>query len=458
MAKITFVEPKSDFNGYGFMTFPLLGPLYLGTMLENAGHDVRILCENVKSAYNEHTGKLHPRLTNSDIVGLSCVTATARRAYKIADEIRNVNPRTKLIIGGPHVTFLPEEAQKHVDVVVRGEGEKVVFEAFFESPSGSIIQGGPVENLDELPFPRLNLIEGLNRTWRHLRPLRPWLGFIPMGTSRGCPFDCLFCSVTGMFGRKFRFRSPGNVLEELKLRISEGYHHFFFYDDNFIADPAWARELLEAIIASRLRIRWITQARVEVAKDPALVELMRKAGCLEVLIGFESVNPETLKFYNKHQEVEDIKRCIRVLHQGGLRVCGMFIVGADEDNADTIEATIEFCDEMKVDHAQFTILIPLPGTRLHQQMEQEGRIFNKDWSKYDGTHVVFYPSHFTALELHEKAYWAWKKFYRFHYRSKRSFTWLVSRYMLRTWFQQNKQYLQDLKQLARRRLAAVRSE
>lgn len=447
MARITFVEPKSEFNAYGFVTFPLLGPLYLGTILESAGHDVRILCENVKPAYDAKRGKLHPRLKDSDIVGISSVTATAGRAYAIADEIRQASPRTKIVMGGPHVTFLPEEALRHADVVVKGEAEKVIFDAFFEAPAGSIVQGGPVANLDELPFPRLGLIEGLNRTLRHLPPLRPWLGYIPIGTSRGCPFDCLFCSVTSMFGRRFRFRSPGNVVEELRLRISEGYHRFFFYDDNFSADPAWAKGMLEAIISSRLRIHWFAQTRVEVAQDAELVELAHRAGCSEFLIGFESVNPATLKRYNKRQDVADIKHCVEVLHKANMKVCGMFVLGADEDNPETIDATIRFCDDMDLDHAQFAILIPLPGTRLYQQMEQEGRIFNKDWSLYDGTHVVFYPSHFTVLELHEKVYWAWKKFYRI----KRSYRWLVSRYMLHGWMQRNRRYLAELKKLARRR-------
>jgi radical SAM superfamily enzyme YgiQ (UPF0313 family) len=449
MAKITFVEPKSEFNayGYGFLTIPLLGTLYLGTMLEAAGHDVGILCENVKPAYNRRTGKLHSRLKDADIVGISSVTATARRAYAIADEIRKVSPKTKIVMGGPHVTFLPEEALAHADVVVKGEAEKVIFESFFEAPRGTIVQGCPLENLDELSFPRLGLVEGLSRTVRHLPPLRPWLGYIPMGTSRGCPYDCLFCSVTSMFGRRFRFRSPGNVLEELKLRVSEGYHHFFFYDDNLSADLSWAKELLETIISSRLRICWFAQARVEVARDPKLVALLPRAGCKELLIGFESINPATLKRYNKRQDVADIKHCVAVLHKAGLRVCGMFVLGADEDNPETIDATIRFCDDMKLDHAQFAILIPLPGTGLYQQLEQEGRIFNKDWSLYDGTHVVFYPSHFTVLELHEKVYWAWKKFYRV----KRSLKWLVSRYMLHGWMQRNRQYLAELKKLARRR-------
>jgi len=454
MAKITFVEPRANFNGYGFIKFPLLGPLYLGTILERAGHDVSILCEAVKPAYDEKTGKLHPRLRNSDIVGMSCLTATAGRAYMIADEIRKVNPQTRIIMGGPHVTFLPDEALAHADVVVKNEAENVIFDACFSAPPGTVVQGGPIENLDELPFPRLGLVEGLNHTFRHLRPLRGRYGYIPIGTSRGCPYDCLFCSVTAMFGRRFRFRSPGNVLQELKLRVSEGYHHFFFYDDNFAADASWAKELLEAIISSHLRIHWFAQTRVEVSRDPELVELARRSGCMEFLIGFESVNPATLKEYNKHQDVKGIKRCVQVLHQAHLKVHGMFVIGADQDTSETIDDTLRFCDDMKLDHAQFAILIPLPGTRLYQELEKEGRIFSKDWSLYDGTHVVFYPSHFTVLELHEKAYWAWKKFYRF----KRSLRWLVSRYMLHGWMQNNKEYLAELKKFAGRRFIRAKDK
>ncbi|MFQ5867599.1 MAG: B12-binding domain-containing radical SAM protein [bacterium] len=435
MSKVTFVQPRANFNAYGLTMVPLLGAFYLGTTLKREGHDVSVLSEEFKEVYNEKTGKLDEELLCSDVVGFSTMTCTAQRAYLIADALKKARPNVRVIMGGPHATFMVEEALEHADIVVKGEAERVISDVVNSGKETSrVVEGIPVEDLDTLPFPDLGLLRNGNAKFKYISIL----------TSRGCPYDCVFCSVTRMFGKKYRFRSSENVLEELELRISQGFRKFFFSDDNFTADRERIKVLLEECLRRKLNFRWTAEVRVEVAKDTELLKLMSRTNCRLLMIGFESINPETLKLYKKHQGLDDIKYCISRLAKEDIKVHGFFVLGSDADDIDTIERTVRFCRSTKLDTVQFSILFPIPGTKLFEQLSSQGRIFTKDWSLYDGTHVVFEPKKLSAFELQNKVLRAWEKFYTIG-----KFKWfLMSRYLIRSWKKANKKFLRHFAQFS----------
>jgi radical SAM superfamily enzyme YgiQ (UPF0313 family) len=432
MATIAFVEPRSSFNAYGYFRLPLMGSLVLGTILKEAGHEVSVFRDSVVSVYDKGKEKLHEKLTRVDVVAISVMTSTASRAYQIADAIRKVAPRIKIIMGGPHATYMPEEALEHSDLVIKGEGEGAILNAVNDRGMTGIVQGMPLEDLNENPIPDFSILKDRGRPPRTT----------PISTSRGCPYDCVFCTVSSTFGRKYRFRDPGNVLEEIRMRVSAGHRDFFFYDDNFAANRSGTKEILEGMANLGVNLNWSAEARTNIARDEELLKLISRTNCNRMLIGLESINPRTLEKYNKRQTVEDVKRCVRRLHDHNIGVHGMFALGSDEDDADTIKDTVKFCHEMKLDSVQFAILHPLPGSRLYSMLDSEGRIFTKNWSLYDGTHVVFKPRKLHPLELQEKFFWAWKKFYTLW---KKPHTFPACRYIINRWHKTNKKALADLK-------------
>jgi len=446
MSKITFIEPASSFNGYAIASkLPLMGPLYLGTILAQKGHDVSILKENANPAYNEETGWLHESLLTADVIGISTITSTADRAYQIADAVREQNKNAKLIIGGAHASFMEEESLEHADIVVKGEAESIICDLVDGNgnlPKSGVVEGRIVEDLSSLPIPDINLLE--NKLKPRIFGVFPHTA--PICTSRGCPYDCTFCSVTQMFGRKYRFNSDQKVIEELKIRFKQGFRRFFFYDDNFTASKDRAKSLLDGILTNNLKVSWLAQTRVDVAKDDELLKLMERSKCRWILVGFESVNPKTLEAYNKKQEVKDIQECIRRLQKHNIKVHGMFVLGSDEDDVQTIEDTVKFCNDMHLDAAQFSILFPIPGTKLYKDLDAQGRIFTKNWSFYDGTHVVFVPKKMSFLQLQEKFIWAWKKFYSISKFEK----YLIRQYIMRKWEKCNKQFYKWLKELQKK--------
>ncbi|RKY29247.1 MAG: hypothetical protein DRP79_00910 [Planctomycetota bacterium] len=425
--KVSFIEPCADFNGYNLVRLPLLGHLYLGAILKRNGHDVRCYSENLRRVYHHRRGITEKRILESDAVGISIMTPTANRGYAIADAVRKANPKVRIIIGGSHATALPDEALRHADAVVTGEGESKILEAVNSDTKG-IIRGERVQNLDDLPIVDLKLLQGF-------RP--KLLRLTPIATSRGCPFDCSFCSVTQMFGRRYRFRSNELVLEELERRTKAGFTNFFFYDDNFAADKTRTKKLLEGMLRRNIHIYWACQARVDIARDDELLDLMRRTGCVTVALGVESVNPRTLVDYNKKQSVTDVVNCIVKLKAHEIRALCMFVMGSDSDTSLTVRETVRFLKRWKPRYAQFSILFPIPGTRFYDRMLREKRIWTRNWSLYDGSHVVTYPKNFTPIQLLDQVRWIWKQFY--------SMPWLtgysVFRYFLWKWERINKKYL-----------------
>ena len=168
---------------------------------------------------------------------------------------------------------------------------------------------------------------------------------------------------------------------------------------------------------------------------------MKRSGCATLFLGLESVNPATLRSYRKRQTFEQIRQAIRRIHQRGIKICGMFVLGADTDTTATVEATLRFCLEENLHAAQFAILIPLPGTAVYEQMQQEGRILDRDWSRYDGTHVVYRPLRFTRRNLQRRVLEVWRRFYD---RRGFLFRW-AARYLIWSWRRRNVGFMRALK-------------
>ncbi len=451
MKNIVFIEPRSPgyhiFSRYGL---PRLGTLILGTILEGQGYMVRVFVEDVEPIdFN--------KVLDADLVGISTITSTAPRAYEIARQVQKRG--IPVVMGGPHVTFMTEEALEYCDYVFRGEAEKSILdfvtaleagEGIGDIPGLSFRIGDKIfhnnkaivcSHLDELPFPDFSLI----RT--KLNKIRPVM------TSRGCPYNCSFCSVTPMFGHKYRFNSKEHVLREIRAAPKDDM--IFFYDDHFVANPEHTKELLQMMIDEKITPKWTAQVRADSAKDDELLDLMKRSGCVYVYIGMESVNPETLKDYRKGVTAEDIEFAIHRFHDAGIRVHGMFVFGADTDNVESLRATVNFAKKNRIDTVQFMVLTPLPGTEYYKKLDEEGRILTKDWSMYDAHHVVFEPKQMTPLELqietmkgHSNFYSVWeiaKVFMRMDFYAV--FIKFYSNRLARKFAARNRQYMQWVKDL-----------
>ncbi|MHB9036140.1 MAG: B12-binding domain-containing radical SAM protein [Armatimonadota bacterium] len=405
--KVTFVEPKPPgYHVYSGIALPRLGLPLMGAMLKAKGIEVSIYCQDIQEVDFDD-------LLSSDLVGISTTTSTAPEGYRIAQRAREAG--VPVVIGGSHVTFLADEALQHADYCVRSEGEYTMTELVDALDSGSglscvaglsyrvgdEIRHNPerplVRDLDALPFPDLSLIKSHEK-----------IKITPVATSRGCPFDCNFCSVTKMFGRGCRQRSVESVVSELEWRDPR---NVFFYDDNFTADRERTKRLLESMLSKGITPDWSAQARVDVVKDKELLKLMKRSNCYMLYLGFESVNPATLKEYNKRQNVEEIAESIRILHDHGIMAHGMFVFGAENDDADSLRGTLKFALKNSIDTVQFMILTPLPGTPYFDDMERDERLLTRDWTLYDGQHVVYQPGRMSPYELQKETFKAMKRFY-----------------------------------------------
>ncbi|MEW6071978.1 MAG: radical SAM protein [Planctomycetota bacterium] len=271
---VAFVEPAgSESNVFeDYMRLPLMGPFHLGTILHDAGHDVRIYSENVLGQ------RIDPFRVQADVYCITSLTLNADRARLLAHQIKQIHRDSRVIIGGIHASLLPANFVDVADHVVCGEAERIIVDLVEGRVGEQIVAGAPVEDLDSLPPVNYGLLEQSHR-----------LGVIPIMTSRGCPFDCDFCTVTKIFGRRFRVQSPERVLDELNRAVRYFGRRFFFYDDNFTANRDRIGSLCGLIARAGLRIHWTAQVRADLARDPELVEEMERVGCRRVFIGFESI-------------------------------------------------------------------------------------------------------------------------------------------------------------------------
>lgn len=457
--KLVLIEPKPPGpHVFSKMKLPRLGAVLLGTIARDLGWEVRVYVEDIAPIdYQE--------AVNADVVGISTITTTAPRAYAIADALREQG--VSVAMGGPHVTFMAEEALRHCDFVVRGEGE-LAFPALlgfyrqggelaeipnlsWRNEGGQVVENKmaePIRDLDTLPFPDFSQIVG----WQQAKSFGQ-LPIIPVQTSRGCPYGCSFCSVIPMFGRKYRFRSVKSILAEL-AQYRDTPHYVFFYDDNFTANLAQSKELLtRAEETPGLLTKWSAQVRVESGEDEELLSLMQNTGCSTVYIGLESANPEALKEMNKHQTVEQMRRGIQGFNAHHIDIHGMFVFGLDSDTPAALSETIRFAKKTGILSSQFIILTPFPGTPVYEDLKEQGRLTESDWSLFDGHHVVFTPKNLTQRGLQRAQMLGHAQFYSIGRTLKLLLSgsmigtalYLYARKVNREWLHGNRVYLKALR-------------
>jgi radical SAM superfamily enzyme YgiQ (UPF0313 family) len=334
---------------------------------------------------------------DADLVAISAMTAAAPRGYEIADHFRARG--IPVVMGGMHPSALPEEAAAHCDAVVVGEAENqwpTVFADFAAGRPQQYYRAAERPCLANLPLPRRDLLH-------NERYLVPNL----VQTARGCPHACVFCSVTPVFGRRYRFRPVAEVIEEIRSLRS---HSVSFPDDNLVASPGRARELFEAMIP--LKLRWVGQGDLSMARDEELLKLMKRAGCMAMFVGIESLSADSLAAANKRPNIGlDLERAIATIHRHGIDLVGSFVFGLDTDSPNLFRETIAFAERVKLGAAQFSVLTPFPGAPIYEQLKQEGRITSYDWSRYTMGTVVYQPRHMTAAVLQAGSEWAYGHFY-----------------------------------------------
>jgi len=394
--KILLISPENKKSIYAYTKedvkafwFPKLG---LPTIAANTPPDVevRIVDECVEDIdFN----------VDVDLVGISVMTYLAPRAYEIAARFRARG--VKVVLGGIHVSMCPEEAKEHADSIVVGESEKtwpILVEDFRRGELKSLYEEKDLPKLENLPIPRRELF----------KPNSYWTTNC-VQTSRGCPFACDFCTVTIFGGNQFRLRPIEQVIEEVR-RLKKGF--VVFVDDNIAGNKAYAKQLFKALIP--LKINWGSQASLTMARDPELLDLAAKSGCTALFIGVESISEENLASANKRfNKVDKYKEEFRRFHDYGILIQTGMIFGFDHDDESAFERTVEFLEENNIELAMFNILTPLPGTNLYKKMDAEGRIIDRDWSHYDGRHVVFKPKLMTPETLQEGFLWAYHKFFSY---------------------------------------------
>jgi radical SAM superfamily enzyme YgiQ (UPF0313 family) len=334
----------------------------------------------------------------TDLVGITVLTITAQRAYEIADIFRARG--IKVVLGGIHASFLPDEASQHADSVVIGEAEETwprLINDLKANRLQKIYEQSERLPLNNLPVPR-----------RDLFARGAYIIKNTLAATRGCPYSCSFCSVSSFFGRTYRCRPVQDVVNE--LGTFNGGKYFFFVDDNIVGKPKFAKELFRAIIP--YKIRWFGQASVTIAKDDELLELAAASGCIGLLIGFESIYPASLATVAKSiNVVDDYEEIIRKIHSKGIGIHGFFITGLDEDNEDVFERTVRFAQKMRLESAGFAYPMPLPGTDFYDSLDKEGRIITKEWSRY-ANEIVFEPKLMSRNVLQKGHAWASQEFFR----------------------------------------------
>ncbi|HPJ38796.1 MAG TPA: radical SAM protein [Spirochaetota bacterium] len=331
-----------------------------------------------------------------DLVGISCFTSNSRRAYAIADRFRETG--VPVVLGGIHPTLLPEEAARHADAVVTGEAEEVWEDIIHDAESGNL---QPFYSRNNIPLDRYIPVTSLQTIEKGPFSL------LPVQTTRGCPYDCEFCSVSKIYGRTIRHAPVENVVRYIE---ESGGSSFIFLDDNIIGDRRYARELFQAL--QPLKIRWVGQAPVSLADDPELMKLAVQSGCVSILFGLESVSPRTLKRFRKsYTDLGKISEAIKKIHGSGIHFHASMVFGFDEDDRAIFPETLEFLIRNRVACASFNILTPYPGTRLFKELKAQDRLLTYDWKYYDTETVVFKPKLMTPGELHEGKLWIKKEFF-----------------------------------------------
>ena len=396
--KILLISPTVDAvkRTNSVLMMPQLA-LYILEGLTPPGHEVKIIEEET----------LHVDLEQEcDLVGISCMTANAPRAYELCREFKKRGKT--VVIGGVHPTILPDEALQNADCVVVGEAEGV-WETLLKD-----FQYNNLKRRYHNPLPDLGkyVPKDFSKIIR-----KGHFNIFPIMTTRGCPYNCDFCCVTNLYGKKIRHVPVENIVRDIQ---ESGAKSFMFLDDNIIGNPKYAKELFKAI--KPLKVNWVGQASVSLlVKDDELMQLAVDSGCKALFFGVESVSEEQLKTMRKAiKDIEHLESALKKIRKMGILFHASMVFGFDNDTKDTFDETVRFLIKNKVSTVSFNVLTPYPGTKIYEDLKKENRLTTTDWRYYDHNTVVFKPTNMTPYELQIGKVNARKKFYRLSSVLKRS--------------------------------------
>ncbi len=330
---------------------------------------------------------------DADLVAITSKSVFIERAYEIADTFRERG--VPVVMGGFHVSLVPEEASAHADAVVIGEAEDIwprLLSDFEKGKMQRVYKGIP-SDLKNLPLPRRDL-------------LKPGYILSTLFATRSCPYECGFCSIRDLYGSEFRTRP----VEEVVAELSTIKGNIFFIDDNMMADPAYSYRLFEAMVP--LKKRWGTQASANFLEDEALLKMAIKAGFKSVFLGIESPSQNSLNSVNKSfYPVKRYAALVNNLNKHKISVMAGIVFGFDTDTVDIFEATRKFLDDIQIGSVTFKILTPYPNTSLFKKLDREGRILTKRWRYFDGHFLTFQPKRISISEFYDGYDYVFRSFY-----------------------------------------------
>jgi len=338
-----------------------------------------------------------------DLVGITAITQQAVRAYQIADIFREKG--IKVAIGGIHATVMSVEAKQHADAVIIGEAENTwpeFINDLLEGHQKDFYKSSMPVDLKKSPIPRYDL----------LKPGRYKIAW--MQTSRGCPHDCDFCVASKVYGKKYRYKTIEQVIEEVKS-VKKVWQNpqIGFADDNMFMNKNYARELINKLAG--LNIRWATQSDVAIAKDEEFLRLLKKSGCFMLFIGFESLSEAVLQSINQNKwklkRLKEYPEIIRKIQSIGIGICGSFIVGFDSDNSEVFDRVSNFIVENNLYGASISVLTPLPGSALRERLKNKNRLLDTDWDSYTFFDVNFKPEQISVEQLQRDLLGVYEKVY-----------------------------------------------
>lgn len=395
------------------------GILCIAAAARDAGHDVVVELGNEENILN--LVKTH----SPDMVGITCLTVSYPIARTMITMIKEYNPDILASIGGHHATFMTTKifSECAVDYILRGEGEirfPLLLNCIESGNKYPLIEGVAFRKnnkiFNETSFTLLENIDSLPKITSDLVPkgIKNFTPQIP--SSRGCPFRCSFCSISAFYQGRWRIRNLENILDEIEMYASEGYHKFKFNDDNLTVDTERVKKICENLKERGLdSLKWGCLSRVDsICRDPAMVDKMVDAGCSTMQLGVESGVQEIINTYKKNITLEQVQKAVKIMNDSSIFHTWFSIIGSgnEYDQPKYIEKNINFLDKIEFDLLQITILTPFPGTELYCNLNTQNRLLHKDWKKYDCTHCVYQPLYVTPQQIEEYFVEAYKIIYR----------------------------------------------
>lgn len=350
--------------------------------------------------YDETVEKLNLENIKADIVGLSALTPCINKAYEYAEYFKSKH--IPVFIGGVHATMCPDEVSQHCDSVLFGLADETLPELIKDFSNNSlkkIYRQSPEMMFENLAFPSRHIYEEKSLFASELNMVQ---------ATFGCSNVCEFC-VQPYVCSGYHQRPVEEVIEEIKL-IEDDYVEFL--DPNLAKDETYLKDLCEKLVP--LKKQWFAPMTIGVSRNDELLAIMKKAGCVEILIGFESVNQDSVKDINKgFNSVADYKECIKKLHSYGIKITGSFVLGLDGDDENVFEDTLKFVTESNIDYLRYTINTPYPGTKYFEKMKKEDRVEKENWNFYDCQSCVIKPAKMSSQVVEVGHKWLWKKSYEF---------------------------------------------